>query len=77
MAQEPIIFASNQSLKTWCIAVADACGGRKMMPTGKMIRPKDISKIAFLIDEFVKEHNAMSEITAQIEEAQNAEEEEE
>ena len=76
MAQEPIIFATNQSLKTWCIAVADACGGPKMMPTGKIIKPKDISKIAFLIDEFVKEHNAINKITAQIEEAQNAEEEE-
>lgn len=76
MAQEPIIFASNESLKIWCLALADACGGMKMI-TSNTIRPSDMNQIRFLIDEFVKEHNAMNEITAQIEEAQNAEEEEE
>ena len=78
MAKEPVIFASNQSLKTWCLALADACGGRKVMPVGKMLKANDIAKIAMLIDEFAKEHNEMQKVVAQIEEeADNAKKEEE
>jgi len=53
----PNIFDEPKSLKTWCIKLANACGGQKVEKS-IVLTSLNTKRIQELLDEFVADHNA-------------------
>ena len=68
------IFYEPKSLKKWSIKLANACGGQEVSQTSIRLNKQNISKIAELVDKFVKDHNETSLALAEIEEQKEEEE---
>tara|TARA_R100000781_G_scaffold65857_2_gene41431 strand:+ start:422 stop:646 length:225 start_codon:yes stop_codon:yes gene_type:complete len=68
------IFYDSKSLKKWSIKLANACGGQEVSQTSIRLNKQNISKIAELVDKFVKDHNETSLALAEIEEQKEEEE---
>jgi len=69
------IFYDSKSLKKWSIKLANACGGQEVSQTSIRLNKQNISKIAELVDKFVKDHNETSLALIEIEKEKEEEEE--